>query len=89
VAYRLQDGARTGDFPAHQSDFHHARPVFETLPGWAEPIEAARSYGDLPEAARAYVAFIEESVGVPVRLVGVGQRRDQILTAPGAVATTP
>jgi adenylosuccinate synthase len=89
VAYRLQDGARTGDFPAHQSDFHHARPVFETLPGWAEPIDAARSYGDLPEAARAYVAFVEESVGVPVRLVGVGQRRDQILTAPGAVATTP
>ena len=39
VAYRLRDGSLTEDLPAHQSDFHHARPVYETLPGWLEPLD--------------------------------------------------
>ena len=34
VRYRLPDGTETEDFPAHQSDFHHAAPVYETLAGW-------------------------------------------------------
>ena len=38
--YRLPDGSETAEFPAHQSDFHHARPVYETLPGWREPLDA-------------------------------------------------
>src|SRR5881296_1101991 len=40
VAYRLRDGTETYEFPAHQSDFHHCRPVYETLPGWQEPLTA-------------------------------------------------
>jgi adenylosuccinate synthase len=83
-AYRLPDGSTISDFPAHQSDFHHAAPVFETLPGWGEPIDRVTSFADLPEAARSYVEHIEQGVGVPVALVGVGRRRDQILTRPGA-----
>ena len=39
VRYRLPDGTETADFPAHQSDFHHAEPVFETVPGWGEPLD--------------------------------------------------
>src|SRR5439155_216187 len=39
VRYRLRDGSETEDFPAHQSDFHHCEPVYETLPGWEQPLD--------------------------------------------------
>ena len=74
VRYRLPDGTETDEFPAHQSDFHHCRPVFETLPGWGEAI------GDeLPEAARGYVSFVERELDVRVTLVGTGAAREHVL----------
>ena len=81
VAYRLRDGSVSEHFPAHQSDFHHAEPVWETLEGWSEPIDGARHFADLPPAAQRYVAFVAERLGIPVGLVSVGPRRDQVLTA--------
>jgi adenylosuccinate synthase len=72
--YRLGDGTETQDFPAHQSDFHHARPVYETLPGWEEPLDDG-----LPEAARAYVAFVERELEVEVSLVGTGADREAVV----------
>jgi adenylosuccinate synthase len=75
VRYQLPDGSETEDFPAHQSDFHHCRPVFEVLPGWEEPID-----DELPGAARAYVRFVEEALSVPVTLVGTGAARESVLT---------
>jgi adenylosuccinate synthase len=75
VRYRLRDGSETEDFPAHQSDFHHCRPIFETLPGWGAEIGA----NGLPAAAQEYVAFVERSMGVPVSLVGTGASRDSVL----------
>jgi adenylosuccinate synthase len=74
VRYRLPDGTETDEFPAHQSDFHHCRPVFETLPGWGEEIGDA-----LPEAARGYVSFVERELGVRVTLVGTGAAREHVL----------
>ncbi|MGC9974689.1 MAG: adenylosuccinate synthase [Gaiellaceae bacterium] len=79
VAYRLPSGEVVREFPCHQSDFHHAAPVLETLPGWAEPLDGAESISDLPEAARGYVAFVEHELGVPVALIGTGQERDRVL----------
>jgi adenylosuccinate synthase len=84
VRYRLPDGAETPDFPAHQSDFHHAQPVMETVPGWGEPLDDCTSLEDLPDAARAYVELVERSLEVPVRLVGTGAARDQVLAAAAA-----
>src|ERR671930_263924 len=65
VAYRLRDGTETDEFPAHQSDFHHCRPVYEVLPGWEEQISDG-----LPDAARGYVEFVQEALGVEIGLVG-------------------
>ncbi|MBD0338698.1 MAG: adenylosuccinate synthase [Thermoleophilia bacterium] len=79
VGYLLPDGTETPHFPAHQSDFHHCRPVYESLPGWRAPLD-----DDLPGAARRYVEFVEEQLGVPVPLVGTGQERERILRAPVA-----
>ena len=73
--YLLPDGSETPDFPAHQSDFHHCRPVYETLPGWQKPL------GDeLPAAARGYVEFVERELGVEVTLIGTGAERTSVLT---------
>jgi adenylosuccinate synthase len=79
VRYRLRDGSETEHFPAHQSDFHHAEPVWETLPGWAQPLDEAASLDDLPAAARGYVEFVARSLEVPIELVGVGASRDRVL----------
>jgi adenylosuccinate synthase len=79
VRYELPDGTETPDFPAHQSDFHHARPVFETLPGWAEPLDDCSTLADLPQAARTYVELVERELAVPVELVGTGAAREQVL----------
>jgi adenylosuccinate synthase len=81
--YRLPDGSETEEFPAHQSDFHHAEPVYETLAGWEEPLEDAESLADLPAAARAYVAFIEDHLGVEVCLISVGAERERIVAPKG------
>jgi len=75
VGYRLPGGKETEEFPAHQSDFHHCRPVFETLAGWESEIEEG-----LPAAAREYISFIEKALGVPVTLVGTGASRERVLT---------
>ncbi|MBX5474225.1 MAG: adenylosuccinate synthetase, partial [Thermoleophilia bacterium] len=84
--YRLRNGSETADFPAHQSDFHAARPVYETLPGWEEPLSSCATMDDLPAAARRYVEFVEEELGVEVTLVGTGADRDRILSPRGVEA---
>ena len=78
VAYEV-DGQRVEHLPYHQSELHKAVPVYEELPGWNTDISGITEASDLPPAARAYLAFLEQQVGVPVRLVGVGPGRDQFL----------
>jgi adenylosuccinate synthase len=80
VRYALRGGEETREFPAHQSDFHTARPVFETLRGWSEPLDDCTTVDDLPDAARRYVEFVEHELGVEVTLVGTGAERASVLT---------
>jgi adenylosuccinate synthase len=80
VRYALRGGEETRDFPAHQSDFHAAKPVFETLPGWSEPLDDCTSVDDLPEAARRYVEFVERELDVEVTLIGTGAERAAVLS---------
>jgi adenylosuccinate synthase len=80
VRYRTRDGAETRDFPAHQSDFHAAQPVYETLPGWSEPLDGCATADELPDAARRYVEFVERELDVEVTLVGTGADRASVLT---------
>jgi adenylosuccinate synthase len=80
VRYRLRDGAESADFPAHQSDFHAAKPVFEVLAGWQEPLDACATVADLPDAARRYVEFVERELDVEVTLIGTGADRESVLT---------
>ena len=86
VRYRLESGRETEEFPAHQSDFHHCRPVYETLPGWTESIDSVADFDELPAAARAYVEFVERQLEVDVTLVGTGAERERVLSRSGAAA---
>jgi len=75
VAYDV-DGTRHDEMPVNQSDFHHAVPVYEYLPGWWEDISGARTVDDLPANARAYVDRVEELSGARISAIGVGPDRD-------------
>jgi len=84
VAYEAEDGTRYEHVPYHQSVLHKVRPVYETLPGWREEIDAVSRIDDLPSEARAYVRRVEELAGVPVSFVSVGPARNQAIVAPRA-----
>ncbi|WP_440067723.1 adenylosuccinate synthase [Streptosporangium sp. OZ121] len=78
VAYEV-DGVRHDEIPMTQTDFHHAKPVYEEFPGWKEDITGARSFEDLPANAQAYVKALEEMSGARISAVGVGPGRTETL----------
>jgi adenylosuccinate synthase len=75
VAYDV-DGVRHDELPMTQTDFHHAVPIYEYLPGWTEDITGAKDFADLPPNAQAYVRTLEELSGAPISAIGVGPERD-------------
>ncbi|QZN87664.1 adenylosuccinate synthase [Cellulomonas sp. C5510] len=75
VAYDV-DGRRFDEMPDDQSDYHHAKPVYEYLDGWSEDITGARELDDLPQAAQRYLARLEEISGCRISAVGVGPGRE-------------
>ncbi len=79
VAYDV-DGERTDELPLSQSEFHHAKPIYDFLPGWDEDISHARRLEDLPANARSYIDYIAEVSGTRVSAVGVGPDRDATIT---------
>ena len=78
VAYEV-DGRRVTELPYSQTDFHHAKPVYEYLPGWSEDITQAKSFADLPKNAQGYVKALEEMSGAPISAIGVGPGRDETI----------
>jgi adenylosuccinate synthase len=78
VAYEI-DGKRVEELPASQSDFHHAKPIYEFLPGWSEDISTARKLSDLPINAQGYIKFLETISGAPMSAIGVGPGRDETI----------
>jgi adenylosuccinate synthase len=79
VRYRGREGAVFNEFPYHQSILHTAAAEYEELPGWDEDISGARSESDLPREARDYLAAISHHAGVPIKVIGVGPGRDQVI----------
>jgi adenylosuccinate synthase len=79
VRYRHPEGATFDEFPYHQSILHTAEAEYEELPGFEDEIGEARRESDLPREARDYLAMVSEYAGAPVRLVGVGPGRDQVI----------
>jgi adenylosuccinate synthase len=65
------------EMPVNQTDFHHAKPVYEEFPGWWEDISGARTLDDLPANARSYVQAVEAMSGARISTIGVGPGRDE------------
>ncbi|HYF47751.1 MAG TPA: adenylosuccinate synthetase, partial [Acidimicrobiales bacterium] len=82
VAYEV-DGERHQQLPYHQSALFHASPVYEELPGWQEDLSEATEAHHLPKACQDYLDVLEEQVGVPITLVGVGPGRTQFVQRKG------
>ncbi len=79
VAYEV-DGVRHDEMPVNQTDFHHAKPIFEELPGWWEDISGARTLADLPANAASYVKAVEGMSGARISAVGVGPGRHETVS---------
>jgi adenylosuccinate synthase len=77
-AYSI-DGKETTFFPANIDRLARAKPLYETLAGWDEDLSDATSFASLPEAAQTYVRRIEQIVGKPVEMIGVGPKRSQTI----------
>jgi len=75
VAYDV-DGVRMDEIPVSQSDFHHAKPIYEIFPGWDEDITGAKSFDELPKNAQDYVLALEKLSGTRISAIGVGPDRN-------------
>ena len=78
VAYEV-NGKRFDEMPYSQSDFHHAKPVYENFPGWTEDITGCRKFEDLPKNAQEYIIALEKISGARISAIGVGPGRDAII----------
>lgn len=72
------NGTVTRNFP-NSVELNAAKPVYETLPGWKVDISAVRTFADLPQNAQQYVLRIEELIGFPIKWMGVGPRREEMI----------
>ncbi|MEY5146555.1 MAG: hypothetical protein RL224_869 [Actinomycetota bacterium] len=75
VAYEV-DGKRVEEVPVSQTDFHHAKPIYEIYPGWDEDITGAKKFEDLPKNAQDYVRALEKLSGTRISAIGVGPDRN-------------
>jgi adenylosuccinate synthase len=78
TAYRCGDAVVT-EMPGDTAQLAVCEPVYETLPGWSEPTLGTTRFADLPAAARAYIARLEEVTGVPAAIVSTGSDRDHTI----------
>ena len=78
VAYDV-DGVRFDEMPVNQSDFHHAKPIYEYFDGWSEDISKIREFDKLPENAKKYVLALEKISACRISVIGVGAGRDDII----------
>ena len=80
VAYAYEvDGERCDFPPTTLAQLEHAKPLFETLPGWKEDLSSVRQWGDLPATTRAYIERIAQLCDTPVKTVSVGPEREQLV----------
>ncbi|MGO8684997.1 MAG: adenylosuccinate synthase [Thermoleophilia bacterium] len=86
VCTRYKAGRKVLDeFPLRQTDFHHAKPLYEELPGWQADLRECENWQDLPEAARDYIQYIAEFTQTRVKFIAVGPGRDETIVLPRSI----
>ena len=79
VAYKKPDGTIINHFPAALEELEGCTPVYEEAEGFTEDISSCRSFDELPENCKKYIERLEELCGCPIKMVGVGPDRSQII----------
>ncbi|MGH7816834.1 MAG: adenylosuccinate synthase [Candidatus Binatia bacterium] len=78
TAYRFE-GKTVDEFPASSKVMQGAKPVYEEMEGWDQPLGDVRKFSELPETAQKYVKRIEAVIGSEIILVSVGPGREQTI----------
>lgn len=78
VGYEI-DGKAVSHVPYHQSELHRAKPIYQEFSGWRCDLSGVTKLEEFPKATKIFVDFLEQYLGVPVCLAGVGPRRSQII----------
>ncbi|MBI2605061.1 MAG: adenylosuccinate synthase [Deltaproteobacteria bacterium] len=78
VAYEV-DGARRNTIPSNIRELERVKPVYESLKGWKTLPDRPKTFGEMPDAFRAYVGYIERTLGIPVVTISTGPGREQTL----------
>ena len=78
TSYKL-NGGLIDDFPANSNTLFSCKPVYKSIGGWQSPTDHCRKYEELPEKARLYIEYLEDTVQVPVKYISVGVDRRQII----------
>ena len=87
TSYRCH-GQTLTEMPGDQTQLAACEPVYETLPGWTAPTAGVRRFDDLPAAARAYIARLEDVTGVPAAVVSTGSAREDTIIREESIAAT-
>jgi adenylosuccinate synthase len=78
VGYK-ENGKLLKSFPTDVNQFDKIEPVYETLPGWRQNINKAKTYDELPEATKNYLEFISSKAGFKIKIISVGPKRDETI----------
>ncbi len=78
VGYEI-DGEKTTDFPASLKRLGKAKPIYQSFPGWTQDLSNIGEFEDLPKEAKEYMAFVEDYLEIPVKIVSVGPGRAQTI----------
>jgi adenylosuccinate synthase len=76
IAYE-NDGEQRAELPASAPAWERVRPVYRTMPGWKQSTFGVTRYESLPKAARSYLEFLSEQLGVEIALISTGPEREQ------------
>lgn len=79
VAYKKPDGTILTEYPCDINELKDAAPVYGEVPGFSGDISACKTYDELPQSCKEYVEFLEKVCGCPIKMVGVGPSREQVL----------
>ncbi|RJP71862.1 MAG: adenylosuccinate synthase [Ignavibacteriales bacterium] len=74
-----ENGKMLKSFPTDVHQFDKIEPVYETLPGWKQNINKAKTYDELPEATKNYLEFISSTAGFKIKIISVGPKRDETI----------
>ena len=77
TAYQTESGEI--DYLPYDIASHDIKPVYEELPGWHKDLTGITDLNEFPENFNNYIAYLEEALKTPIKIVSVGPDRKQTI----------